>query len=348
MTQRTALALLDRLMSGEAIGECDIDALLNPWTDEDLHLEYKHGNELGKRNAAATVRQYVSAFANSAGGILAVGVDENTHAVVNAVAPGGGELARWASTCLTQVAPYLSPPPRIVTVRHRDGDVLLIAVNRNPALVPLSEAGELAYYLRIHDQTLKAPNYLMTDLVLGRRELAVLEVVNAVAGLSVIGDPTSARHITVTPEITIENRGLLRATRVAAGIVGWTLDDENAPVHRQMFSYLNRVEPPTAWGPHRLRHGRWRLSDSEHTSLPALCLIDLREWQEFKVPWIEHRYKCLMALYIEAENFPLTWYQLECVIPHHSFVLPMQPPSSLGVAIERLSAVRPVVSWDGL
>jgi hypothetical protein len=40
------------------------------------------------------------------------------------------------------------------------------------------EAGRPVYYFRFHDQTLEAPDYLVTDLILGRREHPYLAIVD--------------------------------------------------------------------------------------------------------------------------------------------------------------------------
>lgn len=343
------LAFLELLMRGDVPDESDIDNLLMPWVAEDLYLDYKHGNELKKANAAQTVRQYVSAFANSAGGVLVVGVDEDNHRVVGASAPGGGDLARWASTCLTPVAAYLAPPPRIAAVQHRDGTVLALAVNRNPLLVPVVEAGEVTYHLRVHDQTLKAPAYLVTDLLLGRRERPDLAVADATVTVTITGAPTNEQRVMVlSPQIQIENRGLSQVNGVAAGILGWTIDDRKRPHGTQILSYLEIVEPADEWLPRRIGHGRWPTHDLHGVSLPALHLLGLKERLDFVVPWVEHDYRCLMALYIVAEHLPVTWYQFECTVPHHSFVLPMGAPTPLAAKVEWVSGTRPVVAWEGL
>src|SRR4051794_24625854 len=72
--QRT-LDLLQSLMSGHTMTVSELDSLVNDAVPEDLFLDYKHGNELNKKEPSLTIRQYMSGFANSEGGILIVGVD---------------------------------------------------------------------------------------------------------------------------------------------------------------------------------------------------------------------------------------------------------------------------------
>jgi len=175
MPQQTR-ELLEAIMAGQQITTDELDDLLRNRVSEDLFLDYKHGNELlDKKKGSSTIRQYLSAFANSAGGVLIIGVDEHNWDITNCVAPGGGDLAIWAASCLTPIAPYFSPPPRFQVVKHPKGDVLIAATERSLGLVPCIEAGEFVYYLRFHDQTLsnktlRAPEYLIADLVLGRRQ----------------------------------------------------------------------------------------------------------------------------------------------------------------------------------
>jgi hypothetical protein len=168
--------LLEMLMSGYELTPAELDQLLANRVDEDLFLDYKHGNEAQKKNAAMTIRQYLAGFANSAGGVLVVGIDEATWNVTGCTAPGGSNLADWAARCLTPLAPYFAPPPRFQVVAHPQGDVLVAATERSLSLVPCVENGALVYYLRIHDQTLKAPDYLMSDILLGRRNRPDLHV----------------------------------------------------------------------------------------------------------------------------------------------------------------------------
>jgi len=111
-TQRTA-ELLENLLSGEGLTPEMLDALLQDQVIEDLHLEYKHGEVLEKttEKPSRMIREYVSGFANGAGGVLLVGVDEDNWCVTGCKAPGGGSLTRWASDCVSPIAGYLSPPP---------------------------------------------------------------------------------------------------------------------------------------------------------------------------------------------------------------------------------------------
>ena len=163
--------LLEKLMTGYEMTSSDLDDLLRDKTPEGLFLEYKDGKELEKPRSErnGTIREYLSAFANSAGGILIIGVDENTWTVTGCPAPGGGDLAEWekksrsnlaewAARCVTPIAHHFSPRPRYQTLDHPDGQVLIMVTERSPNLIPCNVGGEFVYYLRHHDQTLRNEN----------------------------------------------------------------------------------------------------------------------------------------------------------------------------------------------
>jgi hypothetical protein len=106
-----------------------------------------------------TIRRYISGFANSDGGVLIIGVDEQQPRQIARCEerPGGYPLDAWASRCLSGMAGYFSPLPRYQTIRHPQGPVLAIAVARAPSLVPCVESGALRYFFRIGESTLPIP-----------------------------------------------------------------------------------------------------------------------------------------------------------------------------------------------
>ena len=53
--------------------------------------------------------------------------------------------------------------------------MLAITVVRAPSLVPCVESRALKYFFRIGDSTLEIPQYLIADLVLGRRQHPLLD-----------------------------------------------------------------------------------------------------------------------------------------------------------------------------
>ena len=78
--------LVDRQMSAE-----QLNALVAEGVLEDLLLDYKDGRELADaKKAGRTLRQYMSGFANSDGGVLIIGVNDRDWIVTGCPAPGGG------------------------------------------------------------------------------------------------------------------------------------------------------------------------------------------------------------------------------------------------------------------
>lgn len=223
-TQRTA-ELLETLLSDEELGINELDELLRFEVPEDLHLEYKHGKKLEETGKTPNrmIRRYVSGFANGAGGVLLVGVDEVNWCVTGCKAPGGRSLRRWASDCVSPIAGYFSPPPVFKKVDHPNGEVLVVAVARSPVLVPCYEGYHRpAYYLRMDDKTLKAPEYLVADLVLRRREHAYL----AIPDFGIGEDYPTPEHDLQAHynwqfrlQFRVENQGLARAENVRVGVV---------------------------------------------------------------------------------------------------------------------------------
>jgi len=172
----SSFELLELLLGGYSLDAVDIDNLITtPRIREDLHIEYKHGNELEKpgQEPANTIREYMSAFANSDGGILIIGIDApgSIPKEVTGCRHNRGDLAEWAARSLDQSANYFSPIPRFKVVSRSKGDILVGIVPRSLAMVPVikaERAKKLAYYIRLHDQTLEAPEYLIADILLGR------------------------------------------------------------------------------------------------------------------------------------------------------------------------------------
>lgn len=163
MHRSESLRLLDCMLEGHVFTADDLGAFLEKDVPEDLHLEYKATID------AKELRRCASAFANSAGGVLMVGIVDSTISICGSTPPGSMDSSRWANHCIHPVSTLFSPPPRIHEVQHPSGSVLIVTVARNPILVPLVHAGVPRYYLRMYDETYEAPPYLIADLILGQR-----------------------------------------------------------------------------------------------------------------------------------------------------------------------------------
>ena len=74
MPEKT-LELLESLLGGHELTSRDLDDLASNQVPEDQYLDYKNAKLLDdKKKARIVIREYVSAFANSSGGILIIGI----------------------------------------------------------------------------------------------------------------------------------------------------------------------------------------------------------------------------------------------------------------------------------
>jgi hypothetical protein len=209
MTFTSSLAFFDHLMNEGALDEAALLAFLARSTsDEGLHLDFKTGrmfdpmpasekkrrpaesDEDRRKRCAFVLRQYVAAFANSEGGVLAIGVKDQSRdekvrgesKALDAITPAheasiGNDLKGWASRCVSELIGYLGVLPRFSTVDVAGGKVLLVAVPRAPSLVPVVKDGKQAYYFRIEDEAREVYPHLVSDLILGRRRVPTVSVV---------------------------------------------------------------------------------------------------------------------------------------------------------------------------
>jgi hypothetical protein len=352
------LDLLESVLSGQPMTAADLDQLLTDKTAEDLYLDYKHGNEVAKgREGRETIRRYASGFANSAGGILIMGVDEGAWSVTGCEAPGG-DLSAWASRCLTPIAGYFAPPPVLQTVEHPHGQVLVAAAARSAVLVPCIERDKKpTYYLRLHDQTLPAEEYLVADLVLGRRRhpylaLGQVETIRYELPHDELGNYDCA----ATLRFEVENQGFAFAEDVTLGVVG-------------LHSHLSGSTSPP--GAHLLQHIRTQQPNDDkyagqsHTGVHVVCQNRLAPFATtaldtpgpVSIPIAWHStfytpYRWRAAVYLVARGAPPAWHQLTIdVCPDLLQLLRSrrEPISTQGrfMHIDRLATARPVVSWEG-
>jgi hypothetical protein len=215
-------AWLEKVLASDALTEAELNRIVKECTERQ-HLDFKSGQEFVHGDPAATLRDYAAAYGNSDGGVIIFGYSEASGTFDGVGAVGGATPHHWAARTLSSLVAYFSPPPRIIETKANGKLVLVVAVARAPRLVPLVSKGELIYRIRLGDSNLTVPPWLMSDLVLGRRNAPQLEirssrgefrgqpeelVVNILAG-------------TVAIELEIENAGLLDAEGVRIGLVGW-------------------------------------------------------------------------------------------------------------------------------
>lgn len=367
--------LLESLLNGHELDAKELDDLLADQVKEDLHLDYKHGDILkDDKKASRMVREYVCGFANAAGGVLMIGVDGKNFIVTGAKAPGGMSLKDWASRCLTPVAGYLTPPPRLAEVSHPNGLVLVVAVARAPSLVPDVQNGQVKYRLRLGDQTIGAPEYLLSDLLLGKRQQPLLRITSLqiveLAARSHSGPTTQIfdldrmtasveRHrymdVAFTMNLTVENQSMVHADDIQIGMLSWGPQESSLPISRHVSAFIDFLEPDSQYFSFRpvLQHGV--------LIPPRLVPLNLRPFAATVVPAMANEYRFSTdnlrhqgiwkaTIYVLARNCLPVWYQVELVFDEpmltraidHRVELPR--PESLSWKL--VSSGRPVVTLE--
>ena len=170
----------EHVIGGNRLTADNIDEFLKSKVQEDLHLDYKgRGFFDGKNDPGFELRKYAAGFANADGGVLILGIRERSNKDGKPDpehrgpridgCPTDPDPEKWAADTLKPIAPQLGAPARIHTVTHGEHTLLVVAVQRAPNLVPLVHKSRAAYFLRIGHQTPQVEDYLVADLVLGRR-----------------------------------------------------------------------------------------------------------------------------------------------------------------------------------
>ena len=346
--------LLESLIAGDKMSPDTLDELVSEPVAEDLFLEYKHGNLLAQSEAPRMIREYLSGFANSAGGVLIVGVDQANWSITGCRAPGGEDLAEWASRCLTPIAPYFSPLPRFQVVQHSEGDVLVASTDRSLGLVPCVEAGQLVYYLRLHDQTLKAPEYLISDILLGRRQQPYFHITDcSLVDLETCREAQSGEYdLCFSPLFICENDSLFRPDYVRVGIVSWSkypVGRGNVSNHLLSYIEVRDIDRQRYSGPCNLVHIEKIFPGIGSFDVGVFKAIDvhtvpLSVYDQWYIP-----YSWKAALYLMSESAPV-WYQLSVTISSDLLVC-LRSETSLSSAsglfeVKRMSGERPVVVWE--
>lgn len=343
MTIASARELLEALLQNEVPTRQDLmDFLASRASDEGLLLDFKHADELlkekDKRNF--TLRQYVAAFANSDGGVLAIGVQDKTKALapITETHQGrvGGDLKGWAARTVGDLTGALGAPPRFATVDVEAGQVLLVAVHRAPSLVSISKAGQAVYYFRIEDEAREVPASLVADLVLGRRQSPALTVEAGSWKLS-----TERRESTrgsgivhtfggqvVTPEIsfTVTNDSLVTATSTSAGLIAWSFVEADTaktpPIAGDLLARIEQVAPAVDGMVHRLFH--WPLKWNATVAMTSDVLrrlltlrpfyrfgLEMEQGQRWSFAHLGNRtVEATAALYLLPEGGEPLWFEV--------------------------------------
>jgi hypothetical protein len=315
--------LKDALMRGHRLTPAELDAFIAANQVEGQLHDYKGGELTDKPNrekGLRTIREWVTGFANAEGGVLIIGPgDKRPHKITGCKKIGNEEVADWAQKALGDVVGMFSPAPRFSTVKHPDGEVLLIATERAPQLIPVIESRRWTYQLRINTSTVQVPDYLIYDLVLGRRKQPALEI--RVSSCDWVNDPgmpaLNVRRLALS--LSIQNRSIVRAEKVQIGIVGWTVREPLRNDH--ILMYVDTSEPPNI---DSRDVGVWSATflvqrTGSDVAIPAFEQLDVDTfsgtlWVPCFTPLSENGepftfYRC--AAFVASEASPPTWFQID-------------------------------------
>lgn len=354
-----SLQLLEQLLTGHELSIDELDDLIKNRVKEDLYIDYKNGDLLTGKKGNETIREYISGFANSSGGILIIGVNETETIPTEVTGCNGhskGKLDEWASRCLTPIASFFAPAPLFQVINHSKGEVLVCVVQRSLSLVPITENGNIVYYFRLHDQTLKAPDYFMADLLLGRRQQPIFEIeeFTALNFERILGTEILSMDLSFDVRFRAENASLVWANDSRWGIICWehTVTSrsgvETGKPSSHLLSYLE-VKDETFNHPSvkKLVHSRGPISIAKPFDVGAI-VVNFRLPLRFESTWFSYTWKA--ALYFIAQNTLPVWYQIDFSINIDTIKLveekrPLISPHDT-FRIRRLISERPVVAWE--
>jgi hypothetical protein len=347
--------LRDSLLAGDQLDLAGLAELIANHPRENLFLEYKDGCVLHQnpKHANALLRRGVSAFANSDGGIFILGVSELTDDEPRRMSPGkppgSATLEEWAQNVLQPMAPFFSPQPRPHTVQHADGRVLVVAVARAPQYVPCIESGIQKYFLRAGDQSIEAPPYLMSDLILGRRSHPVvdLHVREANAKLIHTDNDSIVSTLSLGFHFRIESQSLAFASEVQVGLVSWSLQAPSVGLPSQLLGYVDASPVPAflsadCW---HLVHIPYVLPGQRSHPLRPFDVLHYDALGGLLVPAPRPLVTLSCAVYALPQGSPPTWFQLRYRYDSDDFRrLPEERRDR--VLLERLGPARPLVTWQ--
>lgn len=338
-TFESGFELLEHLLANRPFSAADLAAFLKVRaSDEGLHLDFKDGKELTKsrKERNFTLKKYVSAFANSDGGVLVYGVEDPKPPAPKSLAPvtpdtegGLGEaLERWASSVIAPWSGQLGIVPRLVSVDVTGGKVLLVAVARAPALISTrGKNDEEVFFFRIDDDARPSYPFLVSDLVLGRRQAPRFVVEPWGAKVGLIDAPrasTTPAQLTVRTDLhfLIKNESLVTAHRTVIGLVAFSFNPSRPPASTVLEAYLD-IDPdgvPDFYFP--LQHApSWRGATDDNTKASATLRAFSMASAQLDGPWRAPRTETVepvtwcAALYLVAEGCAPQWFQVELDIP---------------------------------
>jgi hypothetical protein len=329
MDLTTPEGFLQAIMQGQKIMAAELDAFIATNQREGQLHDFKSGKlthattKKEKEDGLQTIRDWTTAFANADGGVLLIGPEDAApHTITGCTKIGNEAPDDWAQKALTGVTGLFSPAPRFQIVEHPpEGDVLLIATERAPQLIPSITAGKMTYHLRINASTVEVPEYLISDLVLGRRQRPVFEIRILSCAWQDDGDKLALNLRRLALALVIQNRSMVRADKGQVGVVGWTLREPLRNDHVLMYVDLQIPEVDVRgigeWSPSLLVQ-----RSANSPPIPPFEHLDVSLWSgTLWVPcFIQHGETgepfafCRFAAFVASETSAPTWFQIEVAI----------------------------------
>lgn len=380
--------LLESVLAGNPLTVDVVDTLLQRQVSEDTLLDYKVGdwlqcNEPQTRVGKPTlpksrINQMVTGFANGEGGLLLVGIADDDAASKGAMPAGakpvqpwtvqgclkprsrepisGPELVKWVFSVMEPYKTLLHSQPIVGYVAHPDGLILVIAVARNPDLIPLQEMKQTGYYLRFGDGTYWSPAYLEADLRLGRRMRPRISLLID-QSVQPIGQAKERVEILLRPHT--RNDGFSWAEDIRVGFVGLGLFDaagrfDDLGLEVKQATDVRESDGMVAVIRHAMhsevvRGGYPRKGTEPHvpTTLWGAAPFEVRNGDvdcKFVVPAVEGVCIWQAAAFVVARSLPPQWYQVELRFKY-SHDQGVMAAAEVNDPLRRMPATRPVVDW---
>ncbi len=346
--------LLDFLLEGGRLEPGDVESLIGQVAKEDLYLDYKSGKQPAEK-LKHTIRKWVTGFANADGGTLALGVSERNpesdeaRSVVGIGVPGGGDADDWATRILSPLAGRFSPPPRLTLTKHPSGDVLFIASLRAPQLISYAESNEPRYSLRIGDSTVDVPPYLLSDLLLGRRNHPIIDM----RGVDVLVSRPESREIRPLCSVILDNVGFVTGEEIEIGVISWSFLDQSQEHNPHLLQYVDRTDEPAAWPDARGR--AWKIARATCRS-PRGTAPTIQPFESVRTspvfigsfPHYGAGFACTVtfALYVIPRGSMPQWYEITCRYRSVMEVGSLNTVMEGDASFERLLNRKPVLRWS--
>lgn len=323
---------LEQLLTGQG---ADFDHLTRmvATQDESTFLDFKRADfampdpERCRRETAGdpvtfykALKKWISGFANARGGVLVVGVAEadkddvpegKARFFLDPIKAPQDEVEKGVLEAVKQLRYHIPRGVRHQYVECPDGGVVLVvAVSRSDRLVPVVEgSGETITYLRISDNTIKAPAYLVEDMVLGRRTAPDLHVSAWLEWRAY-----EVRHLL---RLTVTNVGLGWADDPLVGLVAYrTRRDGEVPIMAEAARSVVPLNGPALFdGPPPAAYPQLVLETRRLANAKGETRFDPYEHGvvEFEVelaPISNQGPLTAFGLYVACRGSPPVWHQV--------------------------------------